>query len=109
MSDEFARIARAIEHLGRPRQLLEAWRYADRMARSNRFHQRSMEGNPLNYRWKGLVEDDIIQVAGKHLKRGTYLMAVAQRVVWQSSRSTVDLSSVLFERLKKRVQRSAKK
>jgi hypothetical protein len=109
VSDEFARIARAIEHLGRPSQLLEAWRYADMMARSKRFHQRSMEENPLNYRWKGLLEDDIIQVASKHLKRVTYLMAVAQRVVWQSSRSTVDLSRVLFERLNKRVQRSAKK
>lgn len=109
ISDEFSRIARAIENLGRPTQLREAWRYADMMARSKRFHKRSIEENPLNYRWKGLVEDDIIRVAGRHLKRVTYLMAVARRVVWQSSQSTVDLGKVLFERLNKRVQRSAKK
>lgn len=109
LSDEFARIARAIESLGNPPQLRDAWRYADMRARSNRFHQRSMEENPLNYRWKGLVEDEIIRVAGKHLKRVSYLMAIAQRIVWQSSRSTIDLSRVLFERLNKRVQRSAKK
>jgi hypothetical protein len=109
MSDDYSRIARAIEHLGKPTQLREAWRYADMMARSKRFHKRKMEENPLNYRWKGLVEDEIVRVAGKHLKRVTYLMAVAQGIVWQSSRSTVDLSKVLFERLNKRVQRSAKK
>jgi hypothetical protein len=109
MSDEFTRIARAIESLGRPTRLRDAWGYADMMARSKRFLKRSMEENPLNYRWKGLVEDDIIRVAGNHLKRMTYLMAVAQKTVWKSAKSTDDLSKVLFQRLHKRIQRHAAK
>jgi hypothetical protein len=107
--DEYARIARAIENLGNPPLLREAGRHAGMMSRSKAILGRRLEESPLSYRWKGLVEDDIIRVAGNHLKRMTYLMAVAQRTVWKSAKSTDDLSRVLFQRLHKRMQRHAEK
>jgi hypothetical protein len=106
---EFARIATAIEDLGRPPLLHEAHKYAGTMARSKRHYERFLRESPLSYRWRGLLEDDIVQVAAGHLKRVTYLMAVAQKTVWHSAQSIDDLRTVLFERLSKRVQRSPKK
>jgi hypothetical protein len=107
--EEFARIAKAIEDLGSPAPLREAHDYAGTLSRSRRHYERSLQLSPLAYRWKGLLEDDIIRVAAGHLKRVTYLMAIAQRTVWHSAQSVDDIGTVLFERLNKRVQRSAKK
>jgi hypothetical protein len=107
--EAYAQIARTIEKLGRPAPLQEACRHAGIMARTERLSERHLLASPLTFRWKGLVEDDILRVAGKHLKRVTYLMAVAQRAVWHSAQSTDSLSRVLFERLHKRAQRSSKK
>lgn len=107
--EEFARIARAIESLGRPVRLREAWSYAGMMARSGRIHERRLKENPLGSRFRALLEDDIVRVAGHHLKRMTYLMAVAKKTVSHSSHHPENLRAVLFERLHKRVQRTSQK
>ena len=107
--EQYAQIARAIEILGKPSPFLQAWRDARIMARSIKLSERRVDQNPLAYRFKGLIEDDILRIAGHHLKRMTYLMAVAQKTVWRSPKSVNDLRYSLFERLNKRVQRLAPK
>jgi hypothetical protein len=105
----YSQIARGIEILGKPRLLREAWHHAVVVARSKKLHEQRLEESPLARRFKGLMEDDILRVAGHHLKRMTYLMAIAQKTVSHSTQHPESLRTVLFERLHKRAQRSAPK
>jgi len=53
------------------------------------------------------MEDDLDQVAGRHLKRMAYLMAVTWKVAKTSQQETQEIAGTLFEKLNQRRRRRA--
>lgn len=105
-SEEYARIARAIENLDYPAKWRNAWQLATRTARLLRRDWRLMEESPNFSQYTLTLEDGFLQFAGKHLKRWTYLMAVAKTAVKGGQTPVPDLAQSLFETLHKRLTRS---
>jgi hypothetical protein len=106
-AEEYTKVARAIERLGKPPQLLEAWRFTLKMARLCRHHQISLETPPAFRRYQRTLGEDFLGFAGRHLKRWTYLMAVAQTVAQRREKKDIpDLARRLFETFRKRLIRS---
>lgn len=104
---EYASIARAIESLGKPSQLIEAWRFSLGMARLLRHHQNSLETSSVFKEPSPTLENDFLGFAGKHLKRWTYLMAVAQAVARRRTKEDIpEMARRLFEVFHKRLSRS---
>jgi hypothetical protein len=103
-SDVFREIRERIELLGNPAPLEEAHRYVSATSRTLRFIERDDANSALND-FARVMEDEFLRVAGSHLKRMAYLMAVAQKVVKGDPRATLYLAGQLFERLNKRQQR----
>jgi len=105
---EYASIARAIENLGKPSQLIEAWRFSLGMARLLRHHQNSLETSPAFKEPRRTLEDDFLAFARKHLKRWTYLMAVAQTVAQSRAKKHIpETARRLSEAFRKRLIRSS--
>jgi len=105
-SQEYAKIARSIENLGKPSWLIEAWRSSLSMARFLRHHQNSLETSSVFKAPRRTLEDDFLGFAGKHLKRWTYLMAVAEKAAGGLQTHAGNLQRSIFERLHKRLIRS---
>ncbi|HXQ26678.1 MAG TPA: hypothetical protein VN822_09750 [Candidatus Acidoferrales bacterium] len=104
----FRQIARSIELLGKPSVMQDAWNFAGRMSRIERFSDERLDESKLND-FPRLMEDDLGQFADRHLKRMAYLMAVAQKTSRPSIWETSSLADHLFEKLKKRRDRAAGK
>jgi hypothetical protein len=104
-SDVFSDIAKKIELLGNPTPLQEAYRHASAMSQVLRFNETALKDSPLNDFCR-LMEDDLGRVAGQHLKRMTYLMAVTWKVIRNDHRSTLGLARMFFERLNQRRRRA---
>ncbi len=106
-SQEYTNIARAIENLGKPSQLIEAWRFSLSMARLLRHHQNIREKSSTFREPRRTFEDDFLGYAGQHLKRWTYLMAVAWTTARRRQKSDIpDLAQRLYETFRKRLIRS---
>ncbi len=104
---EYANVATAIENLGKPSQLIEAWRFSSEMTRLLRHHQSYPETSPIFKESRATLEADFLGFAGKHLKRWTYLMAVAHTVARPLERETIPgRAQKLFEAFHKRLTRS---
>ena len=106
--EAYLRIARSIEMLLKPPPMREAWRYACWMAAMLR--EPTTKQLSANERLKKAYEDDLLNTAGKHLKRVTYLMAVAEQTALGLTRETDETgiderATRLFQRLHKRKHR----
>jgi hypothetical protein len=107
-SQEYARVARAIENLGQPPELREAWRFSSSRARLYRHYENSLQESSASSDPTQAIESDFLRFAGRHLKRWTYLMAVAQTTAQQRKKKDIpDLARRLFETLRKRLTRSS--
>ncbi|HKD62438.1 MAG TPA: hypothetical protein VKB40_00275 [Candidatus Acidoferrales bacterium] len=100
--EEFARIAKAIQNLGRPPWLREVWRLTSTMARMEAGFDRHQKEESAAARLKQTFEDDLVRLAGTHLKRMTYLMGLADATAHNLKNPASLLGERLFVRLQRR-------
>jgi hypothetical protein len=102
--EEFTRIAKAIENLGRPPWLREAWRCSSIMARMEIGFDHHSEEGLATARLKEAYEDDLVRLFGsQHLNRMTYLMGLADATAHNLKCPASLLGERLFSRLHRRL------
>lgn len=100
---EYEQIAKAIENLGKPPVLREAGAYARRMAKNElALDDVSLSQQSRAIRFKRIFQDDLLQFYGSHLKRITYLMAVADKTAHNLDTPVEKLAEPLFWTLHRR-------
>lgn len=108
LSDVYRDISQKIELLGNPPPFEETGRIAGTMSRLLRFHERDLRVSPFND-FRRVMEEDLARVAGCHLKRMAYLMAITWQAVKSDQRSKRDLAETFFWRLDQRRRRATRK
>ena len=107
-SQEYARVAKAIENLGQPPELREAWLLSAKRANLYRHYQNRLKESSASSDPGQAIEGDFLGFAGRHLKRWAYLMAVAQTAARQQEKIGIPaLAQRLFETFRKRMTRSS--